>query len=92
MATALSVGQSAKPEDVQTRLVYLALFPFFLVSEGGRRLGGHLRSDEDEEAPPIRGAWFADVKRQTSIATSYAMMARSMLQLSERRRRPERLS
>jgi hypothetical protein len=36
--------------------------------------------------------WFAEARRQTSIATSYALMARSMLQSSERRRRPERLS
>jgi hypothetical protein len=92
MHTAVNAGESMKFEGVQSRLVFMALFPLFLVSEGGRRLSGHLRHDEDDEAPPIRGAWLADVRRQTSIATSYAMMARSMLQSSERRRRPERLS
>jgi hypothetical protein len=93
MHTALGAGESMKFEGVQSRLVYLALFPLFLVTEGGRRLSGHLRHDEDDdETPPVRGAWFADVRRQTSIATSYALMARSMLQSSERRRRPERLS
>ncbi len=92
MQTALSFGGHAKFEGVQSRLVYLALLPFFLVSEGGRRLGGRLMSDQDDETPPERGPWLADARRQTSIATSYAMMARSMLQSSERRRRPERLS
>ncbi len=92
MQTALSFSGHAKIEDLQSRLVYFALFPFFLVSEGGRRLGGRMTSDEDDDAPASRGPWLADARRQTSIATSYAMMARSMLQSSERRRRPERLS
>jgi hypothetical protein len=40
----------------------------------------------------FRGAWFSDARSQASIATSYALMARSMLKSSERRNRPERLS
>jgi hypothetical protein len=91
MHTALSATGATGFESVPSRLVYCALLPLFLVTEGGRRLGGLLRADEDEEAPSARG-WVADALRQTSIATSYALMARSMLQSSERRRRPERLS
>ena len=44
-----------------------------------------------DEASGAR-TWFAEAQSQASIATSYALMARSMLQSSERRRRPERLS
>lgn len=91
MHTAMSVTGGTWFDGVQSRLVYSILLPLFLVAEGGRRLGERMRSDEDDEAPPSRG-WFADALRQTSIATSYALMARSMLQSSERRRRPERLS
>lgn len=91
MHTALSATGGTASGGVQSRLVYGMLLPLFLVAEGGRRLGERLRSDDEDEALPSRG-WFADALRQTSIATSYALMARSMLQSSERRRRPERLS
>jgi len=91
MHTALSATGGTWFDGVQSRLVYGMLLPLFLVAEGGRRLSERLRSDDEEEALPTRG-WFADAQRQTSIATSYALMARSMLQSSERRRRPERLS
>ena len=72
-------------EGWRSRLVYGALLPMFVVAEGGKRL----LAERDENAPRD---WFAQARRQTSIATSYALMARSMLQSSERRRRPERLS
>lgn len=91
MHTALHASGASWLEGVQSRIVYSMLLPLFIVTEGGRRLGGRLRETDDDEAPPQRG-WFADALRQTSIATSYALMARSMLQSSERRRRPERLS
>ena len=91
MHTALSASDGTWFEGVQSRIVYCTLLPLFLVAEGGRRLSERLRSDDEEEAAPSRG-WLADAQRQTSIATSYALMARSMLQSSERRRRPERLS
>jgi hypothetical protein len=92
MHTAMHATNATWFGGVQSRLVYCTLLPLFLVTEGGRRLGERLRGDDDEdEALPSRG-WVADALRQTSIATSYALMARSMLQSSERRRRPERLS
>ena len=91
MHTAVSATGGTWLGGVQSRLVYCTLLPLFLVTEGGRRLGERLRNDDDEDVAPSRG-WFADALRQTSIATSYALMARSMLQSSERRRRPERLS
>ncbi len=91
MHTAMSATGAGWFEGVQSRLVYSMLLPLFLVTEGGRRLGGRLRADDEDEVLPSRG-WVADALHQTSIATSYALMARSMLQSSERRRRPERLS
>ena len=91
MQTAINANGGNWIEGVQSRIVYGMLLPLFLVTEGGRRLGGRLKADDEDDAPPARG-WFADALRQASIATSYALMARSMLQSSERRRRPERLS
>jgi hypothetical protein len=91
MHTAMSASGGTWFEGVQGRIVYSMLLPLFLVAEGGRRLGDRLRAHDEDEVIPARG-WFADALRQTSIATSYALMARSMLQSSERRRRPERLS
>lgn len=85
MQATLHISSSARIEGFQSRLVYCALLPMFLVAEGGRRL----LAERSDEAPHD---WYAEARRQTSIATSYALMARSMLQSSERRRRPERLS
>lgn len=85
MQATLNYAGSARIEGLQSRMVYCALLPMFVVAEGGRRLLG-----ERDEASARD--WFAEARRQTSIATSYALMARSMLQSSERRRRPERLS
>ena len=85
MQATMNLAAPARIEGLQSRMVYCALLPMFVVAEGGRRL----LAERDETAPRD---WFAEARRQTSIATSYALMARSMLQSSERRRRPERLS
>ena len=85
MHAVMPMSAAPRIEGLQSRLVYCALLPMFVVAEGGRRL----LAERDEDAPRD---WFAEARRQTSIATSYALMARSMLQSSERRRRPERLS
>jgi hypothetical protein len=85
MQATFSYASPPRLEGLQSRIVYCALLPMFVVAEGGKRL----LAERDEDAPHD---WFAEARRQTSIATSYALMARSMLQSSERRRRPERLS
>jgi hypothetical protein len=85
MQATLNIAGVPRFEGLQSRMVYCALLPMFVVAEGGRRLLG----ERDETAPRD---WFAEARQQTSVATSYASMARSMLQSSERRRRPERLS
>ena len=87
----MHVALNSTSEAVQRRLVFGVLLPFFVASEGVQRLYAHFAADE-EEPSPLRGAWLSDARSQASIATSYALMARSMLQSSERRTRPERPS
>jgi hypothetical protein len=58
-------------------LLCLALFPFFFLCEGARRAVGRLKRDT---APLTLRSWFAEAKSQASIATSYALLAKSMLQ------------
>ncbi len=91
MQMAANTFHATREEDFQWRLVYGALLPLFVVGEGLQRAFSHFTVDEDEPAP-ARGAWFSDARSHASIATSYALMARSMLKSSERRRRPGRLS
>ena len=59
------------------RLLCFALLPFFFLSEGIRRAVSGLKHDT---APSTQRAWFAEAKSQASIATSYALLAISMLQ------------
>jgi hypothetical protein len=83
--------QATRQEALQWRVVYGVLLPLFVVGEGLQRALSHFTVEEDEPVQ-LRGAWFSDARSQASIATSYALMARSMLKSSERRNRPERLS
>ena len=78
-------------QDLQWRLIYALFLPLFAVSEGVSRLYARYAADEFEPAP-ARGSWTAEARSQASIATSCALMAKSMLQSSERRNRAERLS
>ncbi len=75
MALKTDLAQSARGTD--GRLLCFALLPFFFLYEGARRAASGLKHD----APPLtQGAWFAEAKSQASIATSYALLAISMLQ------------
>lgn len=78
-------------QDLQWRLTYAVFLPLFVVFEGLASLLARLVADEGEPRR-ARAPWVAEARSQASIATSYALMAKSMLQLSERRNRPERLS
>lgn len=78
-------------QDTRRSMTYCMLLPLCVVSEGVARLYARLSADEGEPAP-ARGSWASEARSQASIATSFALMAKSMLQLSERRNRPERLS
>ncbi len=81
----------AHTHPLERRLIYALMLPLFVISEGVARLYARLADDAGEPTRP-RGAWGADARSQASIATSCAMMAKSMLQSSERRSRPGRLS
>jgi hypothetical protein len=59
------------------RLLYFALLPLFFLSEGIRRAGSELKHGP---APLTPQTWFGEAKSQASIATSYALVALSMLQ------------
>jgi hypothetical protein len=85
------VHHETRGEDMKWRLTYGLLLPLFVISEAVSRLYTHYAADGDEPAP-LRGLWIAEARSQASIATSYALMAKSMLRSSERRNRPERLS
>jgi hypothetical protein len=72
--------KSASPQSLRRmdgRLIYSALLPFFFLSEGMRRAVGGLKHDTTLLTPR---AWFREAKSQASIATSYALVALSMLQ------------
>jgi hypothetical protein len=73
------------------QLLYCVLLPLFIASEGARRALARLKSNDPGQAT-MRRDWIDEAQSQTCVATSYALMATSMLQSSERRRRPERQS
>ena len=79
------------PTHREGQLLYCALLPLFLASEGARRIFALLKSNDRRQASTRRN-WLDEARSQTCVATAYALMATSMLQSSERRRRPERLS
>jgi len=84
--------QSEPGLGVGHALVYGALFPIFLASEGLRRVRARAADDERNEPSAGQTAWLAEARSGAKIATSYVLMARSMLQTSERRPRPVRPS
>jgi hypothetical protein len=76
---------------LEWRLVYAFFLPLFVAFGGASNLLARYASDEGEPRR-ARGPWVAEARSQASIATSYALMAKSMLQSSQRRPRPKRLS
>jgi hypothetical protein len=87
----MATTMKADPAHREGQLLYCTLLPLFLVAGGARRILAHLKSNDPGQAA-IRRNWIDEARSQTCVATSYALMARSMLQSSERCHRPERLS
>jgi hypothetical protein len=87
----MATTMKADPAHREGQLLYCALLPVFLAAGGARRILAHLKSNDPGQVA-IRRNWIDEARSQTCVATSYALMARSMLQSSERHRRPERLS
>jgi hypothetical protein len=84
-------GAPQSRPDLQWRITYGLFLPLCAIAEGVSRVYNHYAADEGEPSP-ARGTWAAESRSQASIATSCALMAKSMLQSSERRNRAERLS
>lgn len=91
MSLAIDHGSSGRGAGLAHALVFGALFPVFMATEGLHRLGA--RASEDGEAPAHNEKpWLAEARSGATIAASYVLMARSMLQTSGRRPRPVRPS
>ena len=87
----MATTMKADPAHLEGQLLYCTLLPLFLVAEGARRILAHLKNN-DQDRTSTRRNWIDEAQSQTCVATSYALMARSMLQSSERRYRAERPS
>jgi hypothetical protein len=87
----MAMTKKADSTRREGHLLYLTLLPLFLASEGARRILAHLKVNNQGRTSK-RPNWIDEARSQTCVATSYALMATSMLQSSERRRRPERQS
>jgi hypothetical protein len=70
-----SLSQTLRRTD--GHLLYFALLPLCFLWEGVRLAFGRLKHDA---APLTLRAWLAEANSQASIATSYALLAKSMLQ------------
>ena len=68
----------AQSSGLQSQLVFGALLPLFVATEGMHRLYARLTA-HGETIPPTR-PWLVEARSSASIAASYAQMARSMLQ------------
>jgi hypothetical protein len=87
----MSMTTEANLRRREGQLLYYTLLPLFLAAEGARHILARLKSNDQDQAP-IRRNWIDEARSQTCVAMSYALMARSMLQSSERRYRAERPS
>ena len=87
----MATTTKADPAHSEGQLLYCALLPLFLAAEGARRILTLLKSN-DQDRTSIRRNWIDEARSQTCVAISYALVARSMLQSSERRYRAERPS
>ena len=88
MEMAMKTSPEHRDDSADGRILRYALLPLFVLAEGAHLVVAGLK--HDHEAAPR--TWFAEAQSQASVATSYVLMARSMLQSSERRHRPECLS
>jgi len=84
-------NRKSRAERLQWWLVFAVLLPLCVIGEGASWIFAHL-AHHDADAVTLRGSWRTEAFSQASIATSYALMAISMLQSSGRRPRPGRPS
>ena len=72
----IHADQAGREPPAEGRLLWYALVPLFAIAEGTHRVMAGLRHDE---AASGRRDWLTEAKTQASIATSYALMARSLI-------------
>ncbi len=91
MSSIFHTDVSSRDDGVGSHLFFGAIYPLCIAAEGLSRVVARLAaSDEAPDTTPR--PLLAQARANASIATSYAMMARTMLQSSGRKNRPERLS
>ena len=91
MSSIFHSDAAVRDEGLQSHLFFGAIYPLFIAAEGVSRAFARMTTPEegvDRHQRPL----FAQARANASIATSYALMARTMLQSSRRQHRPERLS
>lgn len=77
--------------DLLGQSIYAIFLTLFAIAEATSRIYARYVVP-NSEPHPARGSLATEAHSQATIATSCALMAKSMLQSSERRSRPERLS
>jgi hypothetical protein len=91
MKVAVNAVPSKSEYDLAWRMFGGFLLSLLVVAGGLKALFTWIFTDKDCAKPRSR-SWLAEARSQASIATSYAHMAKSMLQSSRRDNRQERRS
>jgi hypothetical protein len=92
MSSVFHTDIPARKDGVQSHLFFGAMYPLFIAAEGLTRMIARMASGDDGAERLQQRSLFAEARANASIATSYALMARTMLQSSGRKTRTERLS
>ncbi len=90
MSSIFHTDLADRNDGLQSHLFFGAMFPLCIAAEGLTRFFARLAPDDESEKAPR--SLFAQARANASIATSYALMARTMLHSSDRKNRLERLS
>ena len=91
MSSIFHTDVSSRDDGVASHLFFGAIYPLCIAAEGLTRMLARLATNDDALEDTHRSL-LAQARANASIATSYALMARTMLQSSGRKNRPERLS
>jgi hypothetical protein len=89
MQRAMTIGAEERGEQMKFYLLFGAAYPLFLAAEATKRALAHRTSEAKPESPR---SLFAEARETTSIAISFALMARTTLHTFARPSRTERLS
>jgi len=91
MSSIFHTDAAPRSDGIQSHLFFGAIYPLCIAAEGLNRMIARLAAGEEEPESAPRSL-FAQARANAAIATSYAMMARTMLQSTGRKNRSERLS